>query len=331
LRKHHSPLAHWRLPLSIPWALCACLVLIACGGPRQAAPIERVQAAALADTPASPGAAIPMQGPSHVFVIVMENKEDTDVLGNEDAPYLNQLVGQAAVADQYYAIRHPSLPNYLAMVSGHTFGIDSDCTDCMQDAPNLADAIEAKGLTWKSYQEDMPQPCYLGAQADGLYALKHDPFLYFNDIRNDPARCNRNVPLARFEDDIEAGAVPNFSFITPNLFNDSHDGSIADGDHWLASFVPQILASDAWKQNGALVITWDEGATDRGCCDVASGGQVPLLVLTPNGPAGYHATTPATHYSLLRTVEDLWGLDYLGHSGDEDVTSLDDLFVSQPS
>lgn len=273
-----------------------------------------------------------MQGPSHIFVIVMENKEDTDVLGNEVAPYLNQLVGQAAVADQYYAIRHPSLPNYLALISGNTYGVTDDCTDCLQDAPNLADALGAEGLTWKAYQEDLPQPCYQGAYSDsGGYAMKHDPFLYFRDIRDDPARCGNVVPLAQLAADMTSGAVPNFSFITPNLTNDMHDGSVADGDRWLANFVPQILASDAWKQNGALVITWDEGATDRGCCDVASGGQVPLLVLTPNGPAGYHATTPATHYSLLRTVEDLWGLDYLGHSGDSDVTSMDDLFVSRPS
>ena len=259
--------------------------------------------------------------PGHVFVIVMENRDATSVLGKPDAPYINQLAAQYAVADQYYAIRHPSLPNYLALIGGDTFGIDSDCTDCFQSAPNLVDALEAKGKTWKSYQEDMPRPCFLN-ESTANYALKHDPFLYFTDVRTNPARCNRVVPLTQFDTDLAAGQTPDFTWITPNLIHDMHDGSVADGDRWLATFVPKILQSDAWKQQGKLFIVWDEGEGNAGCCGLATGGRVPLLVITPNGPKGYHITPSLTHYSLLRTIEDQWGLMRIGHSGDASIPSF---------
>lgn len=256
--------------------------------------------------------------PGHVFLIIMENRDATSILNNPRAPYINQLAARYASADQYYAISHPSLPNYLTLIGGDTFGVDSDCTDCFQSAPNLVDALETKGKTWKSYQEDMPRPCFLG-EGTAKYALKHDPFLYFTDVRTNPARCNRVVPLTQFDTDLAGGNMPDFAWVTPNLIHDMHDGSITDGDTWLATFVPKILQSDAWKQQGELIIVWDEGEGNAGCCGVATGGRVPLLIITPNGPMGYHITPPLTHYSLLRTIEDQWGLARLGHSGDADV------------
>lgn len=314
---------------SVIWCGFVSLALVACnsGSPQQQPPSSPVVTMSITEPIAFRS---PASGPSHIFLIVMENKEDSDVLGSPDAPYINQLAGRAAVADQYYAIGHPSLPNYLALIGGDTFGVDSDCTDCFQDAPNLADSIEAKGLTWKSYQEDLSTPCFLGSSAKN-YTIHHDPFLYFQDIRTNSARCQQSVPLTQLDNDLQNGTVPNFAWITPNLIHDMHDGSVADGDRWLASSVPRILDSDAWKQNGALIITWDEGSTNQSCCGIAAGGRVPLLVLTPNGPTGYHSTTPASHYSLLRTIEELWGLEQLGHSGDSNVSSLADLFVSRPS
>jgi phospholipase C len=253
----------------------------------------------------------------------MENRDATSVIGNRDAPYINQLAAQYTVADRYYAIRHPSLPNYLALLGGDTFGVDSDCTGCFQDAPNLVDALEARGRTWKSYQEDLPRPCFLGAGA-GNYALKHDPFLYFTDIRTNAARCNRVVPFGQFETDLAAGTVPDFVWITPNLIHDMHDDTVADGDRWVATWIPRILQSDAWKQGGELIVTWDEGEGNDGCCGIAAGGRVPLLVVTPTGSRGDHVTTPLTHYSLLRTIEDQWGLARLGHTGDPNVQPLPD-------
>ena len=259
----------------------------------------------------------------HVFLIVMENKEYDQVIGNANAPYLNRLASQYAVADDYYAVTHPSLPNYLALFGGDTYGIRSDCTDCFVNQTNLADALDAAGKTWKSYQEGLPGPCFLGTQS-GEYALKHDPFLYYQDIRDNPARCRQVVPLTQLSQDLAANQVPNFAWITPNLIHDMHDGSVADGDRWLASFVPTILASAAWKEGGLLMIVWDEGSSSAGCCGV-SGGRVPLLVISPRGPFGYQSPVPATHYDLLRAVEDLWGLRQIGLTAGPGVQGLPDL------
>ena len=258
---------------------------------------------------------------SHVVLILMENKEYDAIIGSPDAPYLNQLAAQFALADAYYGVRHPSLPNYLALLGGDTFGIHSDCTRCLVDAPNLVDALEAAGKTWKSYQEDLPTPCFLGASA-GRYVLKHNPFLYFRDIREDPGRCQQVVPLAQFADDLQAGTLPDFAWISPNLRHDMHDGTVADGDRWLASIVPSILASDAWRRNGLLLIVWDEGKTNAGCCGTPGGGLVPLLIIAPGGHHGNQVSEPANHYTLLRLIEDLWGLQQLGHAADIDAKPL---------
>ncbi|MDQ2786990.1 MAG: alkaline phosphatase family protein [Chloroflexota bacterium] len=271
-----------------------------------------------------PATTPPAAIPAHIFLIVMSHEEFDHIIGNPDAPYLNQLASRYALAEDYYAIEHPALENYLALLSGHTYGLGAECTDCFQEQPSLADTLEAKGKSWKSYQEDLPQPCFLGSEA-GNYIVNHNPFLYFNAIRDNPTRCQQVVPLTQLDADLTSGALPNFAWITPSLIHDMHDGVIADADQWLANFVPRILNSDAWKQGGELYITWDEGETNDGCCTIAEGGHVPLLAITPTGPPGYQSSQPATHYSLLRTIEDLWGLDRLGNSAEPDARPLWDL------
>lgn len=268
-------------------------------------------------TPASTAAG----APSHIIVIVMENKEAGEIIGSADAPYLTSLAARYTIAEHSYAITHPSVPNYLALLGGDTFGVASDCTSCFVDQPNLVDELEARGKTWRAYMEDLPRPCFLGS-ASGAYALKHDPFLYFRDVRDNPARCGRVVPFSQFTGDLASGTVPSFAWVTPNLQHDMHDGSVADGDRWLAGFVPPVLASDAWRRDGLLVITWDEGESDAGCCGLASGGRIPTLVVSPSGAPGARIETPVTHYSLLRTIEDAWGLAHLGHTGDSGVSPL---------
>jgi len=250
---------------------------------------------------------------SHVFLIVMENEESTGIMGNSAAAYINALAGGHGLATEYFAVSHPSLPNYLALTAGSTFGIASDCTGCYVNAMNIADQVESSGRSWKAYMESMPSSCYVGDAYP--YMQKHNPFIYYNDIRTNPARCAEHVvPFTQLSTDLTNGTVPNFAWITPNMCNDMHDCSIATGDAWLAKVVPGILASSAYLNGGALLITWDEGESSAGCCGNATGGQVATLVIAPNGIAGLRSTIAETHYSLLRTVEDAWGLSPLGRA-----------------
>jgi hypothetical protein len=268
-----------------------------------AAPI----AAVARTSPSAAGPAIPSF--SHIFVIVLENQEYGDVIGNPKLPYLNKLASTYGLATASYGVSHPSLPNYLALTGGATFGVTSDCTDCFVNAPNLVDQLETAGKSWKAYMEGMPRPCFLGNQAP--YVQKHNPFIYYDDVRTDPVRCGKIVPLTTFSDDLAANAVPNFAWITPDQCHDLHSCSDEQGDAWLTTWVPQILDSSAWKDGGALFITFDEGTTDAGCCG-GSGGHVATLVISPLGASGFQAATPIDHYGLLRTIDDAWGMPPLG-------------------
>jgi acid phosphatase len=252
---------------------------------------------------------------SHVFVIVMENHEYNSVIGNPAAPYTNGLVANYGLATNYFAASHPSLPNYLALTAGSTFGIASDCTTCFVSATNIADQVEGSGRSWKAYMEDMPVPCYLGASS-GNYAMKHNPFMYYNDIRNNTARCAAHVaPFTQFWVDMNSGQVPDFVWITPNMCNDTHDCPVGTGDAWLHSVVPAITGSAAFRNGGALFITWDEGSSNAGCCSGSWGGHVATLVIAPNVTPGYRSAVAENHYGLLRTIEDGFHLAHLGAAG----------------
>lgn len=297
--------------------LCATLLtFVACGS----------GAATLPPTSYSPGShALPHF--SHIFVIVMENRESGDIIGSPQAPYLNKLAETYGLANSSYAVSHPSLPNYLALLGGETFGMQSDCETCYVAAPNLVDELSASHQTWGAYMESIPQPCYLGDSYP--YAQKHDPFLYFDDIRTNPARCRQIVPLTGLESQLAGNQVPNFVWITPNMCSDMHDCSTSQGDTWLASWVPRILASPAWTTGGVLFITFDEGTTNDGCCRYASGGHIVTLVISPLAKPHFQSNLPYDHYSLLRTIEDAWSLPELGHAADPATTPLGAFFRPQ--
>jgi acid phosphatase len=265
---------------------------------------------------------------SHIFTVVLENKEYTTIVGKSDAPYLNSLVSSYGLATQYYAIGHPSLPNYMALTGGSTFGITGDCTTCFQHAQNLADQIEASGRTWKAYMENMPSPCYTGDSPDGLYVQKHDPFLYYDDIRANHARCATHVvPFTQFTADLTGNQLPAYVWVTPNMCHDMHSCSVAAGDTWLSQVVPGILQSPAFTRGGVLFIVFDEGETSAGCCNDAVGGQVTTLVISPFAKRGFQSTIPETHYGLLRTIEEAWGLPFLGEAGKS--TAMAEYFMRQ--
>jgi hypothetical protein len=275
-------------------------------------------AAASANPPVPTHPAPPAPGPaavptfSHIFVIVMENHEYGSVIGRPEAPYVNSLAATYGLATNYYAASHPSLPNYFALTAGSTFGIASDCTTCYVTATNIADQVESSGRSWKAYMEDMPAPCYMGSSS-GNYAMKHNPFMYYTDIRNNPARCAAHVvPFAQFGVDMSSGQVPNFVWITPNMCNDTHDCPVSTGDAWLGNIVPRITGSAAFRNGGLLFITWDEGSSNASCCGDAWGGHVATLVISPRSISGFRSSTAENHYSLLRTIEDGFQLGHLG-------------------
>jgi len=239
------------------------------------------------------------------------------VIGNDSMPYFNQLGRDYTLLTQHYAIQHPSLPNYLALIAGDTFNIHSDCETCYQNALTLPDQIEASGRTWKTYQEDMPHACFAGSRLD--YAQKHNPFMYFDSIRLNTDRCTRSVvPFSELDADLTSGNLPDFAFITPNLCNDAHDCPLNIADIWLGKQVPYLMAYPGYQNGGLIILTWDEGQGDHGCCGFdPGGGRIATVLISPLVKNSFEDSTPYTLYSLLKTIESAWGLEYLVHAADD--------------
>jgi phosphatidylinositol-3-phosphatase len=249
-------------------------------------------------------AAAPVPAFAHVVVIVFENKESTTVLGNRAAPTFNSYGRRYAKLTRYYGVTHPSLPNYLALVSGSTQGITTDCTDCVVDAKSLADTLEASGRTWKTYAEGLPAPGFLGA-FNGRYAKKHNPLAYFRGIAEDPARRARLVPLSQLGRDVRAGALPSFSLVVPDLCHSMHDCSVAVGDAWLRGQIGKFVK----LPNTVVFVVFDEGSTG-----IRGGGHTAALAIGRAVRPGSRFAGVTGHYGILRTIEQAWGLPLLGRS-----------------
>ena len=275
---------------------------------------------------ATPTAGDPDGEPSHVAVIVMENKEAPSVLGN-DAPYLSSLAAVYGLAARSFGVRHPSLPNYLALTSGRTHHITDDCTDCAVDAPNIVDQLTAAKVSWRAYLESMPSPCFRGA-SDGRYAKKHDPFMYYRSVAGNRSRCSNVVPLDRLGPDIRNGTLPTFVWISPDLCNDTHDCPIARGDRWLSRTVPPLL--HAVGPHGFVIITYDEGASAAGCCGGSRGGRIATVVAGPDVRRGGRMYKPIDHYGVLATIEHSLRLPLLGAASDPRHGRLTPLFRTPP-
>ena len=263
------------------------LAAAACGS--QVARIHPL-ASAPALVPSSPFA-IPTPSiappPTHVFVIVMENHSYAQALAGR---YTAQLAHEYAFADNYHGVGHPSLPNYLAMTSGSTWGIADDGFHPLP-AGGIGAELTAAGVSWRAYMEGMSNGCFHSGYP---YALKHNPFAYYGSA------CPANVvPFTGFAHDMSQPDVPRFVWITPGLCNDGHDCSTGIADAYLARTVPQILATQAWRQGGVLFITWDEGED--------SANSVLTLVIRPDrNPRSSGAAY--NHYSLLAAIEDSLGV-----------------------
>src|SRR5579884_912269 len=330
----------------------------------------------------------------HIFYIMMENHSTDEIFGNTaDAPYINSLISQYGSAYQYFGVTHPSLPNYLAAISGNFQGIWDDCaagdavicapeefgpdsgytngqelltpdeiasasvTPHMFSGQNIVDQLEAHGLSWRAYMQSLPYTGYTGEYwpyqiTNGqvvpikLYAQKHDPFMYFTDIRDNPERMENIVPFSGFEDDLDSGNVPNFVFIAPDQCHDMHGVSTSNaqaigipnctfpaygldhsiiqlGDAFLQNTISEIMESRAWKtEKSAIVIPWDENdySSYAGCCHsptgvggaVLGGSNSPFIAITSRDVDHIvDSSTPYNHYSLLATIEKLWNLGCL--------------------
>ena len=246
---------------------------------------------------------------SHVVVVVFENKEVGKVFGSQSAPNFNRLARRYATLGNYTAVSHPSLPNYLAMVSGSTQAVTSDCLNCQVDAPTIADSLEESGRSWKTYAEGIPSPGST-AKWSGHYAKKHNPLIYFRAVASQPDRRNRIVPLSQLAADLAGGTLPDFSLVIPDECHDMHDCSVATGDSWLRGFVKPLLASRQMA-NGVVFVVFDEGDSEAG-----GGGSIAAMALGRRVRPASASTAPINHYSLLRTIEDAWGLPRLGHSAE---------------
>jgi phosphatidylinositol-3-phosphatase len=351
---------------------------------------------------------------NHVFVIMMENHYIGEILGNPNAPFITSYAASANLANNYFAVGHPSLTNYLEVVGASNFGIINDDSpdwhnaNCVpnivsgipadesastntcpisgsgMDAPtpavdttnegtpqepvyndplaaaftqgiSIADQLVQVGKSWKSYQENLPPYGADGVNnSDGLvsdkkgtqaepgmpklYAVKHNPFVYFAKIQSgsDPElSLNRVVDFHQLYADLKSGRVPNYSLIAPNQCHDQHgrgssemgtgcsvdQNAIAQGDAALSILIPAIKSSRAWKEGNSVIVTvWDEN-------DYSSlPNQVLVMVDTNYAPGGKLSNLKYNHFSLLKTIEAGFGLGYINHAADPNVKLMTDLF-----
>jgi phosphatidylinositol-3-phosphatase len=250
--------------------------------------------------------------PPHVMMVLMENTSYEGVVGNSQMPYVNGLVntnGSVSTTD----LSHPSLPNYLGYVSGSIQNNPQDTTpqDGTYAGIQFTDELAAAGITWKAYMQDMPVACDLIDQySPGSYDVNHNPFMYFNSVRNNPSQCNRDVPYSQLTADLNAGTAPSFIWVSPNTINDMHDGTPAQGDSFLHGLVTQVQASSWWTAGSRIVITWDEGTQSE---------QVLTLVV---GSAHGTAATGGNGYGTLRGLEEAYGVGRLGQSAGSNVGDI---------
>jgi hypothetical protein len=246
----------------------------------------------------------------HIYEIILENHEAGSIIGNGSAPYINALARQYGLATNYTAVSHPSLPNYLALWSGSTQGVRDNGVHDFTKGRTLADQITASGRTWHVAAQNVPLGCFKGASASGgtdgsgTYVRKHAPAISWTSVSSSTSRCAQITNFGNFNP-----ASGNFWFIVPNLCNSMHDCSIAIGDAWLRGFLPRILGSAAFKANGLILLTFDEGSSGKG-----GGGKVATIVISHRARTAFTSAKAHNHYSLVRTIEALWGMPCMANS-----------------
>ena len=251
----------------------------------------------------------------HVWMVTEENHSYETVIGNSSMPYYNSLAAKYGLATQYYAEEHSSLPALMWLVAGQPVTPNNNTTSCYP-SDNIARHLIAAGLKWRSYQEDLPYPGFTGLSS-ASYVRRHNPIIDFTDTCA-AAQAKNSVPFTQLAADIANHSTPNYAYITPNLNNDAHNGTLPEADAWLSKHVPAILALPEFQPggDGILFVVWDEadlggnGSIDNRCTSNITngcGGRLATLVIGPQVKHGYKSYVRYDHANLLRTICDAMG------------------------
>jgi acid phosphatase len=238
----------------------------------------------------------------HVVVVVEENHNYSQVIGSSAMPYLNSLANKYGLATQYYANTHPSIGNYFMMTVGQII-TNNDNYNRVVSADNLVRHLLSAGKTWKSYAEGLPSVGYVGGDI-GHYVRRHNPFTYLSDVYNSRVQRHNLVPFTQFATDLSNNALPDISFVIPNLTDDAHDGTLQQADAWLHTHIAPLLSNSAFKKDGILIIVFDESASDN----THGGGRIAAVVVGPKVIPRVRSAVLYQHQNLLRTISDAVGL-----------------------
>jgi hypothetical protein len=299
-------------------ALAAGVTAVAgCGG--RASPPPSVAAAP---------SALHFPHPDRVAVIVLENRSYEQVIGSRSAPYLNGLARRFALATRFYAITHPSLPNYIALTGGSVYGITQDCAGCDAPGPNVVGQLDRAGISWKAYFEGLDSNSKPGATTR-QYNPHYNPFVYYESVRGTPRDRTRVVDFDTLYGDLKGAHLPRFTWIAPGVLHDGHNSTLLEADRYASQLVPKVLR--ALGPTGVLYLTWDEGASNdwRGASGQRGGGRIALIAAGGGARRHTRVAIPANHYALLRMIEANFGLQTLGQAGAQSTPLLRPLLTSR--
>ena len=242
-----------------------------------------------------PGPPPPPSPFNHVFIVVEENTNYANVIGNSSMPYLNGLAQQYGLATQYYADTHPSIGNYFMMTVGDIIANNDSYSGPLVTKDNVVRQLLKAGKTWKSYAEDLPRVGYTGPDV-GNYARKHNTLALVADVVNDSTQVKNLVPFSQFATDLTNNTLPNYAFIVPNLCNDAHSCALSTADGWLETNIDPLIKSAQFQQDGVLIITFDESGSDN----THGGGRIVWVTVSAQAKRGYQSPTVYQHESTLR-------------------------------
>jgi phosphatidylinositol-3-phosphatase len=234
---------------------------------------------------------------SHVFIVVEENHNYSSVIGSSSMPYLNSLANKYGLATQYYANTHPSIGNYFELTAGQII-TNNDSFNGKVSADNVVRHLLTAGKTWKAYEDSLPKIGYISPDTAN-YVRRHCPLSYFSDVVNSSTQKQNLVPFTQFKKDLANNALPNYSFITPNLCNDAHNCSLGTADSWLKTNIGPLINSASFQSNGLLIIVFDESANDNS----HGGGRIAWVAISPKySKGGYKSSTVYQHQNTLRLM-----------------------------